>query len=112
MRAMTYQQIYTVLERTGLPVAFNFWEIGQVPPLPYIVFTYPGSNDMAADNINYVEIVELDVELCMKRKSIPTERAVEAILTQYFGTFGKISAWLPDDDMQLTTYTLEVLING
>ena len=109
---MTYEEIYQALESTGLPVTYEFWENGSIPPLPYIVFTYPGSNDYMADNSNYVEITRLEVGLYTKRKSIAVERSVEAVLKSKIGPFFKTSDYVPADSMHETLYTLEVAINA
>lgn len=108
---MTYQQIYEALRTTGYPVAFNFFEIGEVPELPYIVFTYPDNDDFLADNTNYAEVVQLNVELYAKRKNILAEKETEAVLRSLLGPYTKTSQWLDTEGMQMTTYELEVLVN-
>lgn len=110
---MTYEEIYTALESTGLPVTYEFWESPKnIPPLPYIVFTYPGNNDLMADDTNYAEIVRLQVGLYTRRKSIAVERNVEQVLNSKLGPFFKTSEYVSNDLMQETLYTLEVAING
>ena len=108
---MTYQEIKAALEETGLPVVYNAWEIGHAPALPFIVFTYPNNNDFMADDQNYIEIVELNVELYAKRKNIALEKQVESVLKKYF-QYGKTSLWIEDEQMNEILYTTEVLING
>lgn len=110
---MTYEDIYNALMSTGLPVTYEFWESpDNIPPLPYIVFTYPRNNDFIADNNNYAEIVEVEVGLYTKRKSIAVERNVEQVLSSKLGPFFKTSEYVSNDSMQETLYTMEVLING
>ena len=109
---MTYQEIYDALETTALPVTYGFWKDGTIPPLPYIVFTYPGNNDFIADNVNYAEIVRMEVGLFTKRKSIAVERTVEAVLNTKFGPYFKTSEYVSADSMQETIYSLEVAVNG
>ena len=106
---MTYQDIQTKLERTGLPVVQNFWEIGHVPELPYIVYTFPNNSDF---NANYVEIVGMEVELYTDTKEIDTEKAVEAVILAEFGPYDKTSSWISSEHMQQTIYSMEVIING
>lgn len=108
---MTYQEIYDALVQTGCPVTYEVFE-GDIPELPYIVFTYPENDDMVADNINYAEIVAVEVRLYTKRKSIAKERAVEAVLAEHFGAFMKTSEYVSADAMQETIYQFEVAING
>jgi len=109
---MTYEEIYQALESTGLPVTYEFWENGSIPPLPYIVFTYPGNNDFIADGVNYATIVRLEVGLYTKRKSIAVERNVEQVLNEKLGPFFKTSDYVSADSMQETLYTMEVAINA
>lgn len=110
---MTYEEIYTALQSTGLPVTYEYWESPEnIPPLPYIVFTYPGNNDLMADDTNYAEIVRLQVGLYTRRKSIAVERNVEQVLNSKLGPFFKTSEYVSNDSMQETLYTLEVAING
>lgn len=116
MSAKTYSEIYEILSSvsvtTGgdpIPAVFNFWEIGQVPDLPYIVFTYPMHNDYRADNRNYLTVAQLQVELYTKRKDLAVEAAVESVLSQHW-IYDKASNWLDADDMQQTLYTMEVMI--
>lgn len=110
---MTYQQIYEALLQTGLPVTYEFWESpNQIPPLPYIVFTYPQNDDYGADNTNYAEIVQLEIGLYTKRKDPETERLVEAVLKQHFTKWLKNSVYVRADAVQETIYQMEVAING
>jgi hypothetical protein len=109
---MTYEEIYQALESTGLPVTYEIWENGSIPPLPYIVFTYPGNNDFIADDVNYATIVRLEVGLYTKRKSIAVERNVEQVLNEKLGPFFKTSDYVSADSMQETLYTMEVAINA
>lgn len=110
---MTYEEIYEALKSTGLPVTFEFWNSpASVPPLPYIVFTYPRSNNFNADDTDYVDITEVEVGLYTRRKSIAVERNVEQVLKTSFGPFYKTSQYVSADSMQETLYTLEVAING
>ncbi|HAB93183.1 MAG TPA: hypothetical protein DCF49_00210 [Lachnospiraceae bacterium] len=109
---MRYSEVYDALKETGLPVTYEFWENGDIPPLPYIVFTYPDNDDFIADNTNYSEIVTLQVGLYTKRRSVAVERGVENVLKQYFTPYRKTSDYVSADSLQETLYTLEVAING
>lgn len=110
---MTYEEVFEALEHTNMPVTYEAWSSPDaIPALPYIVFTYPENNDMYADNSNYGHIVQLDVRLYTKRKSIADERMVENVLNQYLGTYVKQSEYVSADAMQETTYLLEVALNG
>lgn len=110
---MTYDDVFTALKKTGLPVTYEAWQSpDDIPELPYIVFTYPENDDLYADNTNYGQIVQLDARLYTKRKSIAVERTVEKVLNQYIGAFLKQSEYVSNDAMQETTYLMEVAINA
>lgn len=113
MAAMTYEDVYDALCETELPVIYNFWDSPEnIPALPYIVFTYPYHRDFYADNANFAEIVGLQVSLYTSKKSITTEKAVEAVLSAHFETWQKDSTYIPGDAVQETQYVLEVLIKN
>lgn len=109
---MTYKQVFDMLKTTNLSVVYNSWEIGSVPALPYIVFTYPNNDDLFADNINYQTIVQLNIELYSKNKDFTSEGTLETVLINNGIPFQKSSVWLDSEDMYQTLYTTEVLING
>lgn len=109
---MTYEELFSTLQTTGLPVTYEYWESPEsIPQLPYIVFTYPSNNDMIADNKNYAEIAVVEVGLYTKRRSIAVERNVEAVLNT-FGPYDKTSDYVSADQVQETIYTMEVAINA
>lgn len=108
---MTHKEINDALCLTGLPVTFNYWPGERIPPLPYIVFTYPQNDGFYADNVNYVNVVQMEVGLYCKNKSIATERAVEKVLNEQFGAFFKTSMYVNADAVQETLYTMEVIVN-
>lgn len=110
---MTFDDVFDALKETKMPVTYEGWASPEdIPSLPYIVFTYPESDDLYADNTNYGQITSLDVRLYTKRKSIADERMVENVLNEYIGAFFKQSEYVSADAMQETTYLLEVAING
>ena len=106
---MTYQEIFTMLQETNIPVAYNFFT--EPPGLPFIVFTYPNNDDFLADNKNYVEIVNVNIQLYTERKSITTERILENVLKAHDLTYTKASLWLESEEMNETEYESEILIN-
>lgn len=109
---MTYQEIFTMLESTKLPVVYHSWPIGNVPQLPYIVFTFPSNDDFIADNINYQTVVRLNVELYSDNKDFQSEALVEGVLKAYSLAYAKSEIYLEDENMFETLYETEVIING
>ena len=106
---MKYSEIYNVLYSTGLPVAYDHWETGQTPSLPFIVYAYPSSNDFIADGKNYVPVAELEVYLYTVRKDPAIEKQVEDVLSQYW-VYQKQSEYWEGEDVQETIYMTQVIL--
>ncbi len=107
---MTYQDIFSMLNETNMPVAYDHFDTPQT--LPFVVFVYPNNNDFIADNSNYVEIVNVTIHLYTERKSIATERVLENVLKAHDLVYTKASVWVETEQMQETIYEVEILING
>lgn len=107
---MTYEEIYNILTSTGLPVAFEHWDTGQTPELPFIVFDFPRNDDFFGDDRNYVTIAEMEVYLYTKRKDPTVEAQVEEVLSQYWG-YAKQSEYWDGENVQETIYMTQVVIN-
>lgn len=108
---MTYVELVNVLKSTDLPVAFNAFEIGTAPSLPFIVYTLPSNNDFIADNSNYQDVVRVNIELYSRRKNFSLEKSVEGVLKANNIVYSKSSVWLDTEQMQQTIYETEIMIN-
>ena len=106
---MTYKEIATMINSIGLPYAYRFFPEKEVPPLPFIVFYYPNNNDFPADNVNYVPIISVNIELYTKSKDIDQEDAVEAVLAANGFFFEKTESYLPSEHMYEVLYEMEFI---
>lgn len=109
---MTYEQIATMIEAVGLPFAYHHFDTDDTPALPFIAFHYPARDDFSADNINYQQIVELNIELYTDNKDFQAEARLEAVLNQYGLFFLKDETYINNERMYQILYTTEVNING
>lgn len=108
---MTYKQVAAALDSVGLPVAYShFPEPGQAPP--FVIYYYPGINDVYADNKNYQRIVQLTVELYSLTKDLELEWQLEDALTAAGLSYDKVSNYIASERMFQTVYETEVMING
>ena len=53
---MTYQEIMTMMQETGLPFAYDHFAEGESPNPPFAVFLFPSSENFGADGLVYVKI--------------------------------------------------------
>lgn len=109
---MTLQEIAEMIEEIGLPFAYRAFDQETAQAPPFICYLYTGNVPEPADNINYARIETLAIELYTDTKDFAQEETVEAVLDKYEMVFDREEAWLDDEQMQMVTYTMEVLING
>jgi hypothetical protein len=63
---MTQAELYQALESIGYPVAYGSFSSPVTPP--FIIYQFAYSNDIMADNVNYVAIDDFQVELYTTKK--------------------------------------------
>ena len=108
---MTRKEVSDMVKEVGIPTAYyQFPEnSGQQPP--FICFYYPSSDDVMADNINYVHISPLIIELYTEEKDFAIEKTVEGVLTSHGISYRKIENYIDSERMYQITYETEVVLN-
>lgn len=79
---MKAQELYQGLTSLGYPVAYSHFAEGDVPPLPYITYSYQGTDNFGADGIAYHPIENVDIELYSEKKDIEAENKIADFLTE------------------------------
>ncbi|SET02286.1 hypothetical protein SAMN05421676_102361 [Salinibacillus kushneri] len=80
---MTLQELVSILNSTGLPVAhshFKNTESSPAPSPPFITYLDDGSANFFADNKVYVPIKNPTVELYTDKKDLSVEQKLETAL--------------------------------
>ena len=106
---MTYQEIATMISTIGLSYTYDSFPNNIAPEPPYIVFNYPQNNDFGADNINYVSIDTLNIELYTANKDFLTEQSVEAVLNANGLFYEKNETYIRSENLFQISYTCEVI---
>lgn len=97
----------------GLPYAYYQFRAEDAPQAPpFVCFYYPGDNDFAADDVNYVSINRLVVELYSDNVDFERERVIEAALRAAGLPFARTHVYIDNERMYQTSYNMEVCING
>lgn len=112
---MTRAEIAQMVAGIGLPNAFYQFsddDAGKPQGPPFICFFYPNDDDFIADNINYVRITALTIELYTDDVDFDLEESVEAALIVAELPFSKAQVYIDGERMYQTTYTTEVCLNG
>ena len=108
---MTYKQVANMVRSMGLPFAYRqFTEQTAVAP-PFICYFYSNTDDLMADDENYVGIPQLNIELYTAEKDFDEEAVVEEILKENGFTYYKEEAYIDSEKMYQIAYEMEVVIN-
>ena len=108
---MTYEEIVNMIEETGLPSAYDHFAEGDAPEPPYIVFMLPGRDDFLADNIPYVKVTTLTIELYTEYKDPELENRIEAVLEAHGTIYDKFETWISSEKLYEVNYEMEVIYN-
>ena len=103
---MRLEDLKTLLESTGLPVAYRAFPVGQAPDLPFICYLVEYSNNFDADNRVYHPINHISIELYKKIKNPDAEALVETALKDI--CWEKTEEYLDDERCFEIVYEIEV----
>lgn len=103
---MTMDELYTMLNSTGLPMAYSSFSAPKEPP--FITYQFANSNNLAADSRNYVNIARWQVELYTNIKDIVSEQKVEEVLSDFVYT--KSEYWIDEEKMFQVVYEFETIM--
>lgn len=107
---MTYSEVDELVAEIGAP--YSYWQFpqGTAKPCPFVCFYFSGSGDFLADNVNYVPIRPLVIELYTDAKDYAMEAAVEAVLTSHQLVFSRSEAYIAVERMNMVTYVTEIVV--
>lgn len=104
---MTIVELNQALSDIGLPLAYHSFK--KAPTPPYLVYLFTHSNDMTADNQNYVEISNFQVELYNTKKDPATEKRVEDKLKELELFYSKHEAFIESERLFQVLYLFQVI---
>ena len=105
---MTYDDIPHMLKEAGLPLAYDHFAEGESPEPPFLIFLFPGSDNMFADNGVYFKISQLNMELYTDKKDPELEEKLEDILTAHEIPWEKSEVWIDSEKMYEVLYQTEI----
>ena len=105
---MTYDDITNMLKEAGFPLAYDHFAEGESPEPPFLIFLFPGSDNMFADNGVYFKISQLNMELYTDKKDPELEEKLEDILTAHEIPWEKSEVWIDSEKMYEVLYQTEI----
>ena len=106
---MKYEEVISMLEEAGLPLAYDHFAEGESPEPPFLIFLYPSSDNFSADGTVYQKIDELHIELYTDKKSPDVEAALEAVLDGHGIFYNKTEVWIESERLYEVLYSTEIL---
>lgn len=106
---MTTAEVKTMIASIGVPFGYyQFPESAQA--CPYICFFYSGSNDVRADDSNYLKVERLVIELYTKNKDLTLETTVEGVLAQNHLVWTRSEYYIDSEKLYETIYETDVML--
>lgn len=109
---MTFKEIASMIGEIGIPFAYYQFPNDTPQEPPFICFYYPNSDNFSADNLPYVPITNLIIELYTNEKDFELESTLETILINHGLNWSKSETYLDSEKMQMEVYEMEVIINA
>lgn len=105
---MTIENLVEMLQKTGIPFAYDHFAEGESPEPPFICYLLPGSNNFAADGKVYFKINQVRIELYTDSKDLAVERKVEMVLDESSIVYNKSEVWIQSEKLYEVLYSFEV----
>ncbi|MBM7624781.1 hypothetical protein [Sporohalobacter salinus] len=104
---MTYIDLINELETTGIPATYSSFKSKQKPP--FITVNLSNNNDFMADNINFKEIENFQVELYTAKKHPPTEELIQDKLKELKLPYIKAETYLESEKLRQIVYEIQLI---
>ena len=109
---MTLQELYTALKAIGYPVAYSHFldtQQSPAPAPPFITYREAYSSDVMADNLNYVGVSNIQIELYTDRKDPAAEAAVQNKLKELGLPYSKTETYIEDERLFQVIYEIQLI---
>lgn len=104
---MTQAELNKALKSIGLPVRYHHFT--DPPSPPYLVYLYSYSSDLIADNTNYVDIENFQIELYTVKKDLASEKLVQDKLKELEFPYSKIETWIDSEKLYQVIYEVQLI---
>lgn len=105
---MTLEELKSILDKTGLKVAYRQWAMGQVPDLPYLLYYVDEEIGFKADNKVYTKNKAITIELYSNLKNEREEKKLETLLDDNKIIYEVYESYLDSEKMYLRAYEINI----
>ncbi len=104
---MTQTELLQALKSIGYPVTYGSFKSPVAPP--FITYQFAYSSDMIADNHNYVDIGNFQVELYTDKKDLAAEKKVQDKLKELGLPYRKFETYLDEEKVYQILYEVQII---
>ena len=104
---MSYKELFDLLSTLKIPVAYNHFEESQNVMPPFLIYRERDFNTLYADDINYFDIENFELELVTIKKDIQLENKISNLLKENNIAYAKEpSIWDSEEKIYHTIYDI------
>lgn len=102
------ESLVEILEKIGIPFAYDHFAEGESPDPPFLCYLLPGSDHFAADGMVYYGIEEIHIELYTDRKDPAMERMVSSVLDAHGIFYSRTETWIGSEKLYEVLFVFEM----
>lgn len=104
---MTYLDLIQEMRALGFPCAYHHFNTPPEPPYTVVLYAY--SSDVQADNQNYAEVGNYQLELYHTIKHPPSEKKIEDKLRELRLPYEKTESYIESEGLYQIIYQVRLL---
>ena len=105
-----FQALFEALQATGFPVAYHHFNVADPPEsFPFICWMVDGTDDIKADDLNYVGRTFVRVELYYQTPNWADQEKLESQLQDLGLTYDKEEVWIEQEQIYQMIYESELI---
>lgn len=108
---MKREDIDTIIAGLNLPYAYYQFDEGTDKSPQYILFFFSENRDVYADDSNYVDKEQLNIELYTNFRDFDLEKTIETYLKSNGFSYYKEYSFIDSEKLWQIAYEMEVIIN-
>jgi hypothetical protein len=109
---MNLAELKTILDATGMPVAYSHFTESENNPLPvppFICYLVTYSTNFSADNTVFKEVQNVQIELYTDHKDLNAESWVEAVLNANEMPYATTETFIDSEQLYQKIYEVRLL---
>lgn len=111
-RAEIKSMVAELAQLLGCDYGLYQFDSEKVVDAPYLIFDLPRSNDLYADDENYLHIDEFNLEYDSRFRDYEKEAIIEDYLLKHGFAWERTEGFVTGQNVYETMYSMEVIINA